>query len=74
MVKVKFSGGQKPLVKLEPSVGQETRFGCEIEDCGSGEYQHKESLEFLFVKPLGYRVNDSVEAYTGGDPEILPVT
>ena len=43
-------------------MGQETRFGCEIEDCGSGEYQHKESLEFLFVKPLGCRVNDSTEA------------
>ena len=52
---------QAPFVKLEPSVGQETRFGCEIEDCGSGEYQHKESLEFLFVKPLGCRVNDSAE-------------
>ena len=43
-------------------MGQETRFGCEIEDCGSGEYQHKESLEFLFAKPLGCRVNDSTEA------------
>ena len=38
-VKLKFSGREKPLVKLEPSVGQETRFGCEIEDCGSGEDQ-----------------------------------
>ena len=25
-------GGEKPQVKLEPSVGQETRFGCEGED------------------------------------------
>ena len=38
-VKLKFSGREEPLVKLEPSVGQETRFGCEIEDCGSGEEQ-----------------------------------
>ena len=39
-VKLKISGREEPLVKLEPSVGQETRFGCEIEDfCGSGEDQ-----------------------------------
>ena len=43
-------------------VGQEPLTECEIEDCGSGEDQHKESLEFLFVKPLGCRVNDSAEA------------
>ena len=65
--------GQVPLVKLEPSVGQETRFGCEIEDCGSGEYQHKESLEFLFAKPLGCRVNDSTEA-VWRRPRVLLVT
>ena len=50
-VKLKFSGREKPLVKLEPSVGQETRFGCEIEDFVALEKTSWDvnSLEFLFV-------------------------
>ena len=51
LVKLKISGREKPLVKLEPSVGQETRFGCEIEDFVALEKTSWDlnSLEFLFV-------------------------
>ena len=48
-VKLKFSGREEPLVKLEPSVGQETRFGCEIEDCGSGEDQLRSEQSGILI-------------------------
>ena len=53
-------------MKLEPSVGQETRFGCEGEDLWLWRRPAEIIVEqfgiLICLKPLGCRVNDSTEA------------